>query len=540
MKRNVLAYLLFSVLLLTACGRWQKTGMLRQLNELQAMNQADSLLTNDSLAKALASYFDDYGTPNERMLAHYLLARTYTDMGEAPQAIDEYHTAADCADTTAADCDYKVLARVHAQTAALLYAQFLPHEMIDELRLFETTSLRAGDTLSSIISIEHRSYAYEMMGKRDSATINIKDAYTRYLKYGYDTQAATCLGALVLYQTEANQLEAAKENLEKYRKAFSLTNGTSTEITLYIQGKYYLAAEKTDSAELYFRHCLEVSSTYGGYEGAYKGLYELYQLLGNNDSVAKYAVLCYQTGEQSYQQSSSEKLRQMHSQYNYSRFRLIADKKEKEASHAWLIFSISVVISCFVVVLLIMLVIYLRHKKKVATDFLNKEIERQVELKERALNDIEAIKNEHQETIILQKNLEIAKRQEIIDSLQKLRKEGHVADTVLIDNDVYERFRYLSNHPLEKVRESDWAALHDMIEKRIPNFHQSLNQGRSISDTDLNMAILVRLHFSNKEISIFLDKEPQYCSTRRKRLLKMWFGIDGSADDFNHTILNIR
>ena len=97
--------------------------MLRQLNELQAMNQADSLLTNDSLAKALASYFDDYGTPNERMLAHYLLARTYTDMGEAPQALDEYHTAADCADTTAADCDYKVLARVHAQTVASLYSQ---------------------------------------------------------------------------------------------------------------------------------------------------------------------------------------------------------------------------------------------------------------------------------------------------------------------------------------------------------------------------------------------------------------------------------
>ena len=115
MKRNVLAYLLLLVLLLTACGRWQKAGMLRQLNELQAMNQADSLLTNDSLAKALASYFDDYGTPNERMLAHYLLARTYTDMGEAPQALDEYHTAT--------DCDYKVLARVHAQTVALLYSQ---------------------------------------------------------------------------------------------------------------------------------------------------------------------------------------------------------------------------------------------------------------------------------------------------------------------------------------------------------------------------------------------------------------------------------
>ena len=96
MKNGYTILYILSLLLLTACGgRYE--GMRLQLDSLQALNQADSLLTDDSLALALAHYFDRHGTANDRMEAHYLLGRTYADRGEAPRAIDEYHAAADCA-----------------------------------------------------------------------------------------------------------------------------------------------------------------------------------------------------------------------------------------------------------------------------------------------------------------------------------------------------------------------------------------------------------------------------------------------------------
>ncbi|MBQ8463313.1 MAG: hypothetical protein IJ544_04265, partial [Prevotella sp.] len=85
------------LLLLAACTDGQQ--MRRQLAELQARNQADSLLTDDSLALALTDYFDRHGTANEQMLAHYLLGRTYDDMGEAPAALSAFQDAADRADT---------------------------------------------------------------------------------------------------------------------------------------------------------------------------------------------------------------------------------------------------------------------------------------------------------------------------------------------------------------------------------------------------------------------------------------------------------
>ena len=82
--------------------------------------QEEGLMTSDSVAIGLCDYFDGRGTPNERMLAHYILARTYIDMDEVPQALEELQKAVASADTTAADCDRKLLSRVHHQARILL------------------------------------------------------------------------------------------------------------------------------------------------------------------------------------------------------------------------------------------------------------------------------------------------------------------------------------------------------------------------------------------------------------------------------------
>ena len=107
--------------LMMLCDLWLLMGcsadngqMLRQLEELEQMNRADSVMRNDSLAEDLVAYFDKHGTPNERMRAHYILGRTYFALGELPRALETYLDAVGCADTTATDCDYKTLSRIHA------------------------------------------------------------------------------------------------------------------------------------------------------------------------------------------------------------------------------------------------------------------------------------------------------------------------------------------------------------------------------------------------------------------------------------------
>ena len=60
----------------------------------------------------------------KHLLAHYLLGRAYHEHGEAPMALQCYHDAIDCANTTAADCDYAQLARVYGQMGDIFYNQW--------------------------------------------------------------------------------------------------------------------------------------------------------------------------------------------------------------------------------------------------------------------------------------------------------------------------------------------------------------------------------------------------------------------------------
>ena len=122
--------------------------MQQQLVLLQQHNQQDSVLTNDSLAHALADWFDDHGTPNEQVLAHYLLGRTHADRSEAPAAIAAYHDAIDHADTTAADCDYAQLYRVYAQMGGVYYRQNLVDDQLACIDKAVSYAWMACDTLA--------------------------------------------------------------------------------------------------------------------------------------------------------------------------------------------------------------------------------------------------------------------------------------------------------------------------------------------------------------------------------------------------------
>ena len=117
-------------LLLAACTDGQR--MRDSLAELERMNSADSLMTNDSLALVLCDYFDSHGTPNERMRAHYILGRTYADLGDSPLALEEYLTAATQADTSSTETNFSKLSRVYGQMSNIFYIQNLMNEYIEK------------------------------------------------------------------------------------------------------------------------------------------------------------------------------------------------------------------------------------------------------------------------------------------------------------------------------------------------------------------------------------------------------------------------
>lgn len=59
--------------------------MRRLLLLTNAQNKCDTVFRSDSIQRLLVDYYNNHGTENDWMLAHYLLGRAYYEAGEAPK-----------------------------------------------------------------------------------------------------------------------------------------------------------------------------------------------------------------------------------------------------------------------------------------------------------------------------------------------------------------------------------------------------------------------------------------------------------------------
>ena len=159
-----------AVVLLAGCSG-DKAKMLQQLEQLEQQNRSGQPMLNDSLAESLVNYFDRHGDANERMRSRYILGRTYYCLDELPRALEMYNEAADCADTTSVDCDYKVLSRIHAQSAVIFNLQIQPRSQLQELRLAERYAWKGKDTIQAIECFALQAEAYDLLNNADSVII---------------------------------------------------------------------------------------------------------------------------------------------------------------------------------------------------------------------------------------------------------------------------------------------------------------------------------------------------------------------------------
>lgn len=74
--------------------------MYYDLLRADAQNKAYIDFTTDSVMLQVADYYDQHGTANEQMRAHYLLGCTYRDLKDVPMEQQCFLEATEKADTT--------------------------------------------------------------------------------------------------------------------------------------------------------------------------------------------------------------------------------------------------------------------------------------------------------------------------------------------------------------------------------------------------------------------------------------------------------
>ena len=538
-----LIYAIFAFVLLTACDDGQQQRL--QLEELERQNRADSLMTNDSLARDLALWFDRHGTPNEQMRAYYILGRTHADRGELPQALNAYNDAADRADTTAADCDYRTLSRVHTQTAQLYYSQLLPDNMIREERLAMRYAEMAKDTMQYLYCYGMLAEGYEMKNLPDSALYILSDVYSLYKLAGYEKYAASlCCSMADIYRQKKEYIQAGKYMLvfEKQSGYFHENGDIKFGKEMYYSCKGHLCLDVSDkdNAEYYFRKLLSVANNYDLEIAALDGLQRFYAKFFNRDSLVKYVQLSDSICNIVHNEVEMQKTLQVQAIYDYTRSELIASQKSRETDR--LRYVLVIVVSLSIILTLLSVIAYIRHQN--AQRLLQSKYQAEMEKLAQAQADLLALRSEQSvsQTLLSQKEQDIKSLQDTTEQYRhKIHTlQGYALNERLQQASVTQRLlQYLRHVPYQVPTFEDWRNMKILINHEIPSFYGILVETNKLNDFEYDVCVLLRLQFSPANIAKLKKCTPAYITQIRKGIYKKLFHKEGRADDLDEYILSL-
>ena len=524
---TVIGYCLLVIVLSSCSGDGSE--MRAQLEELERQNRADSVMTNDSLAEHLVKYFDRHGTPNERMRAHYILGRTYADMGEAPRAVDAYLDAASQADTTATDCDFFTLGSVYSQMAYVYYRQLLLSNTIAARKRSYHYALLAGDTIGYITELKLSAGAYVLLNKLDSAEILLKKALHLYEEYGYVQDGLRSSTVLMsLYANQQDRLQDLKLLIDKYEAECDLFDEnhelrSNRRIYYYYKGKYYEGVGNLDSAEVCYRKVLHPSMAHVAQNSMYEGLLSVFTKRHQADSIAKYAQLYCMVNDSSIAVKDQELTAQLAASYNYNRYQKEALQNAEKSYRARL----GLIIISILSVIILLVVSYFIYRNRKRQQRLQEAYESAVDKREELLKELEALRAHDYDTLISQKEDKIKEQNQTIADLEGRSGKGSLQDfkESQIVKTFAEKSQFSKEHPVPN--KAEWDMLGQQFRTDMPGLCRQF-EDCGLSDLEFRTCVLLLLDYDEGTIAGLTQSSSQTVNMGKTRANQKLFSQKGA------------
>ena len=543
--RNLLTVI--AILLAFACCTTEadRNRMRTELDCINQRNRNDQPFTAADV-QPYVDFFDDHGTPNDRLLAHYLLGRAYHEHGEAPMALQCYQDAIDCADTLSTDCDYSQLARVYAQMAQIFYEQGLYRGQLASDQLSVKFAWRGKDTLAALMSYEQESQAYRNLNMPDSLLYICEHVSQLYRKYGYTHYAARALFhtfSTLIHRREFDKVRKYMLIYESESEYFdSLGNiQKGREIYYRIKGLYYLHTNVLDSAEYFFRKELRDGKDFDNQHSGALGLSELYQIQQQTDSTAKYFKYAYSMLDSVYIQRTTKEVERIQALHDYTRNQAIAEKEKEKASERLSLIYLLVGTVLFLLTLSVIAIFKYREIKQKRA-ILEEKYQLSLDSIQKAQKDISSLKRyrEQNHELILEKE-KLLREQEIVRNtmLQNEKILREAAQKQFNSSVIYKRITKLADTG-GKPTKSEWQELQDTMFSFYPNFSELMTRhSQNLDDREYKICIFIRAGISPGAIAAMLDILSSIVTKVRVNLLLKIFKIQGTSKEFDSMLRRI-
>ena len=542
-------------------------------------NKAGVPFVSDSIGDLLVRYYDQYGTPNERMLAHYMKGCAYRDMQDQPSALRSYNDAVAVADTTLADCDFDQLSIIYGQIARIFYNRAMSDNALEAYEISENYAWKAKDTMNVFAIWGNKSNALINKGYINEA-LRLKEAAAEgYITMGYPQKAARVKGQCIEWYAQQGMIGKAKAAMDEYEalSGYFMENGDiepGREDYYHIKGTYYYEKRQMDSAQYFFRKLQQDGKTRNDQYLAAWGLTRFFYWSGNRDSVAKYALQTLTHSDTLYHIGTAKNLQKSHAQYNYTRHLETAHRKELEAKDTQLRLYKWIVSNVFTAVMVVVLILFLRRQigqKRKELAVANQENEQlHIKIQENTetievLNELVDTKNQKMAML----NERIAEKSHLIEELNKtisqntadLQQNQQLKESVVILQEQVEahkkEIRQMASarkqgnlqeesaivdlmQMVQKRQRPDaaqWRNIMALVEDYYPGM-LALKQQHGISHAEYRLCILIKGGRELSDILFIEDTYHAHITNMRRRMLKK-IGREGGAKEFDLFIASI-
>ena len=517
--------------------------MEERLRRIQAADKAFVVQESTDEIDSIVHYFEKHPSKELLPLSYYYAGRIYSDLEDAPQALDYFQKVLEC------EPQDSLAALAHSQMGSLLLRQRMVTASIEHVQAAYEYDVQQADTTGMIFDLRDMGNAFRCTEDEVDSCLNYyEEALRLATEQGDALMQEELKGSIAVYLIQTDSLQAAWQLLHPLLVDINQRDASSSSTLRSIAAEYYLKTGNADSACIYFEKLTESGTLYAKQE-AYRQLAKHSLAKGDLQKAAD-LLLNYEKYTDSIAITmQTEALSQADALFNYRLW-------ERENQRLMKTMTKTKTIAAGAIGLLLlsgftMLFLHERNKRKQIVQQLHmermKEVQEQqykrslayMEENEKKMKELEEqMEKAGQENTQLRKTIQKLKYANELASIQIL--EHQQADKQVKSSSIYQRIQMrLNNKESIGMNDEIWKELEEVVEQAYSGFLKRIEDLCPLNWQERNLCLLLKAGFSPSNIAILTAHSKQSISSTRSRLYERTFLEKGTPSQWDEFILSI-
>ena len=485
---------------------------------------------NDSMIAPIVEYFTDHTDPDLTPLALYYAGRVYSDLGDAPRALDYYQQAL----TTIGDDTI-----AHYNIYKVCLSQMSELFMYQRLYRYALESAEKAVDFSNELTLP---IDYLTIGKSYSL-LNVHDSTYLFYKKAYEV-ASTRGDSSLIYRVQHQFIEYYYK-IGDFKKADSIISKLIMEYILQDKEQLYsiiskvkIANNNYNAALPYLKWLVDSGNIHGKcYANAELANYYSKQNDNYKTSV-KYLNKYIELLDSTNKLIQTDALAKAQGNYNYSLREKDNHKLQQENSRKTMIIVILSSILFSIVIITISIMRELKGKRTIlsyrniilkslfkSTYITSSEYRDNLQRNVDKLSEELSIVDDHKSALALKLAKSKLHLKEMDVSIEE-RAENHLR---LMNSDIVIKFKNCLNNDKKHISPEMWDQLSKAVDSSYPEFTHKLIDICGINRNEFRISLLIKIEFLPSEIATLLCKSRVAISSTRKRLSESILIKDASS-----------